>query len=238
VVNEKLMQKTVKKFGLFLMASNNGTAQEKLDDYFQSYYKLISSKKTYKTAYVDSFIKFYIEDKQNRMIFGDMKEKPEEIFPDLDSILTQPKSASIIAKKYKNKLEKARDEYGINTLCFIEKRKGPLGALLLQTYLTTELKISSFIYRAGYLDVNARVKGIKPKCNDKIAFVYDLASSGSGIQEPLDFIWKTYSSVGKYALVFLDYGREAKKRLAKHGLRLDSIYNKTEVIKKLGLSNG
>ncbi len=231
-VDDKHLLVTVRAFGEYFLNCYDNESKEHLNKYLSHFNKLIFSKKPLSRSERLKGYQFQIDCADAKIIVGNL-DGDYPIFPDLDSILSDPDSAKKIIRIFKQKLNKIVDEKNIDKLCFIDKRKGPLGALLLLSSLTSQLGINSCILRSQYLDKVAKIKGSTPMPDDRIAIIYDIANSGSGISEVAKYLYEEHSAIVKYALVFFDYKHEAKSKLRREGIQLEALLDLPTVKQEL-----
>jgi hypothetical protein len=150
---------------------------------------------------------------------------------DLDANLSDPKIASNILDGFYELYKIAKKERGINKLCFIRKRKGPLGAVLTAGGLVEKTKNPSLFYTQRHFSTDSRLNGSLLEDNDEISIIYDLAVSGSGISNCGNFLLeeakrqKLKNVKVNSAIVFCDYGRNAQDEISSSlkGAKLYSI---------------
>jgi orotate phosphoribosyltransferase len=104
------------------------------------------------------------------------------LVPILEHSLSRPKYARCLVDAFSHRLRNLRKQTGFSALCFVEKTAGPVGALALHAALVDSLGIPACIYRDNYWVGRARLTGMHPAPNERVAIVYDLCVTGDGIK--------------------------------------------------------
>jgi len=191
-----------------------------LIEFGSAYRKLLKTKKHKRTDMIQGY-PIYIYEKRSTggSILLTSSTENLKFFPDMDLIFSDPEAAKRASQEYLSKINDLKKEKRIDRLCFIEKRKGSIGSLTLQPFLTSKTKIPSVIIRASYIDNFSKIKGMYPDVGNKVTLIYDLLNFGNGIAEAAEILKERYLCNLTDAIVFFDYEREGSKE------RLRDEYN-------------
>jgi orotate phosphoribosyltransferase len=100
----------------------------------------------------------------------------------LEETLAHPAYCAQMVDAFAHHLSQLVAAHGVTHLCFVEKEFGPVGALLLFAPLVTATKLPACIFRETHLAQRSAIAGQPPQASARVAVVYDLVVSGSGIR--------------------------------------------------------
>jgi hypothetical protein len=132
----------------------------------------------------------------------------ENIFPILDSNLTDPYFSKPICDWYLNTISELKENGEINSLCFIEKEYSAVGGLAMLSQLVYKLELPSFIFRTSYWNKRAKIDGVMPTPEFKICVVFDVVYSGRMLSNVAQFLRENFGAETKAAVVFFNFGKE------------------------------
>lgn len=139
----------------------------------------------------------------------------------LDSNLCNPEGESVVLDGFKDEIESVKDD--VDAFCFIEKIKGPVGALSLLSMTKAETNHPILIYRPRHDDEESKYQGAETelKKNDNVCIIYDLAVTGGGLLEAKESIENYFSESDVKvtdAIVLCDYDlKNSENRVRKDG---------------------
>ena len=143
---------------------------------------------------------------------------------DLDSIICDKLTSRIVGDLFKNKIDEVKQKYNISKLCFIEKRYGAVGALLLLSELVKNSGCEAMIYRPRHWNTLCQIYGKRPKKGEKICLIYDLAFTGGALYDAAMYLQgKPFNAKVPSAIVLYDYGFTAREKLSTIGVSLESL---------------
>lgn len=227
ITDTKAYKKAVTNLARSMLAKNPDKREEYLLDFGENFHRMLKSKKFCSIKSIEGV------DVYSKSVSLKNVNKLSDYLPDLDYILSDPDQSREVKKRLDNELKTRLREHGIDRLCFIEKRKGPIGALLLFDYIVSTYGLPAFIYRTSYIDTLSRIKGQMPMPEENISIIYDLVDGGGGIKKPAEYLRENYLCKVPMALVLFDFGHGGKNKLAKEGINLYSLYDKSEFDKYL-----
>jgi orotate phosphoribosyltransferase len=235
VVDHDALREALSSLGRYLekQVKSPGSERESAE-VGANYRRLLKSKKRPKERSIGD-LDFYVKDEGREFIVKDIGDD-YRYFLDLDEIFAEPDKATKVIREFSGLVDEMARKYDVNKLCFVEKRKGPLGAILMMSAIIDKTKLPAFIYRSSYLDDRSRIKGATPFPGDRVEIVYDAANTGGGLKEVIEDIDKVYGAKTEVCVVLYDQmrknkdGRMAKQALSEDcGVELVSLYNKNLV---------
>jgi len=135
----------------------------------------------------------------------------------IDKNLSDPKRCKAVSNAFLKKIKEVDKRERIDKLCFVEKKKGPVGALPLLPLLVEKTGKKACIYRP-HTDHKIKFSGLPPEPGENICIVYDLVVSGDGIVDTANsikrFIKNKYPKKDVnpgYAVILGDLREESKK---------------------------
>ena len=163
---------------------------------------------------------------------GDIRvsTKTSTYMVDVDDLLSSPETLGTVKKRLYNEIDDIEDE--IEKFCFIEKRRGPVGALSLSSDLVDKYGMESMIYRPKHLNPLARVDAFETKdIGEKICIIDDVAVTGRRLRNAAEELWQVHTGNPEYAVVIADMDKGAGEELDKvgnEGVNLRSLYQNSE----------
>ena len=144
-------------------------------------------------------------------------------FINIDENLCDPNRNRKLVQAFDKRIKMYSKE--IDWLCFIEKRKGPTGAILLMAQLVYSTGIPALIFRGRHLYTPSKLQGGKPKKGDRVCLLYDLSVTGGVLREVANTLkQKPFQLNVHRAMVLCDYGYLAKENLLRENIILDYLY--------------
>lgn len=110
---------------------------------------------------------------------------------DIDEMTKESEGRKVLVDAYSRLLEKLREETGFDSLVFLEKDRGPVGALPLASAIADAVKADLYyLKRRDYCDCELCTPDlrIKPKIKKKslLVIVDDTTTTATGIKETID----------------------------------------------------
>lgn len=228
---------SVKEFALSMLADNgNGTNghangyKEHALKFAKKYRSLLQSKVEIEIA--ERGIYYISRGTEETPIFLKRISENTPWFIDTDIAFRNPKHAKELVHRFTDLIAEGVDRHQITKLCFVEKRKGPIGTLLMLSQIVADLDIPAFVYRSPYMDDLSRIKGARPQAHDVVGIVYDAANSGNGLLEVVNYLKagknRTQCKV-TFAAVVIDHQKEAVDVLREAGVELVSLIKEGEI---------
>jgi orotate phosphoribosyltransferase len=144
------------------------------------------------------------------------------VYYDLDKALADPTTAAKIVNFYEEMISDLVNECGpVQRMAFIEKRRGPVGAICLKDLLVQRTGLPAVIVRPRRRIRCATVKGIT-NFGETAIVVSDVATSGGTVLEAVDKLEaRGVRAVG--VVVFLVRDRATEQALGSRGIRLKYV---------------
>ena len=222
------MRSCIHNFASCLISLGSGNGFKDKAEAFGSLYKKILLSKKRPEISNGGPLSYYLGTPNSLLIVKNLDDK-DVVFLDTDLIFEKVPSSRSFMYKFIGMIRNAVAKHNVNRLCFIEKRKGPLGTILMVSKVVNEVGIPAFIYRTPYLENIGRIKGVKPDAADNIGIIYDAAITGGGIEEVALHLKDEFLCNVSFAAVVIDYDDGAGDRLSKIGVELMSLAKKQEL---------
>ncbi|MGI8554156.1 MAG: hypothetical protein ACR2PL_25720 [Dehalococcoidia bacterium] len=187
-------------------------------------------------------LKFFVASESDPLLGPPIADQNRHLslrmFPNLDDTVTDPSTARQVIRWYVDTIRRERDDLkahgaDIGALCFIEKPFSAVGALALLAHIVDKVGIASSIYRSGYWETNARLRGTMPAIGSNAILIYDVAIHGTVLEEAARFLRDKFSIRAVSAVVMYDFGLGASANLARSDIRLISYVERSAVDRQL-----
>jgi len=211
-----------------LISLGNGNGFKDKAGAFGALYKKILVNKKRPEISNGGLLSCYMGTKDSLLIVKSLDDK-DVMFCDIDLIFEKVTSSRAFMSDFIEMIGNSITNHNVNRLCFVEKRKGPLGTILMLSQIVNEVETPAFIYRTSYLENIGRIKGAQPGVMDNIGIIYDAAISGGGIEEVALHLQEGFGCKVSFAAVVIDYDDGAYDRLSKIGVELMSFSKKHEL---------
>lgn len=152
------------------------------------------------------------------------------VYYDLDKALANPSSAPGIAASYEEMVDDlAREAAPIHKLAFIDKSRGPVGAITLKDLLVKRTGLPAIIVRPRRRLIAATVKGSATR-GERVIVVSDVATSGGTVLEAVDKLERHGLSVAG-VVVFLARDAATERSFAGRGIPLRYVADQASLEK-------
>jgi hypothetical protein len=187
-------------------------------------------------------IKFFVASAEDPLVGPPLKDQSKDptlkMFPNLDATLSDPVTARPIMRWYLDQvldLQRAARSNGgeIQSICFIDKPYAGAGAVSAMGYLVDQLGMPGVIYRSGYWDPEARIRGTGPALGTQAILVTDVAIHGTALEEAVRFFLRRFNVMTVAALVIYDFGYDTADRLAEYNTQLVAKHTRTKLADEL-----
>jgi orotate phosphoribosyltransferase len=203
------------------LTSDNGFKQH-ATEFGRAYRNVLLAKKRPEIK-EGNFFRYY-EGTEDRPVFIKTTGDKDARFLDVDLIFSGTEASRKFMAAFVQLIAKAITKHKVTKLCFVEKRKGPLGTLLMLSEVVNRTGVPAFIYRADYMEKIGRIKGSPPLKGENIGIIYDAAFSGAGLEEVIEYIHQSFESKVCFAAVAIEYDAGANSRLLNNtGVELISL---------------
>lgn len=183
--------------------------------FFESFKETISGpSKYFMTARVDEYdgLPMGLSDCRGDIVTPGSTSK---YMVDIDSFLLDSETLSSVKEKLFDEIDKIEDE--TEKFCFIEKRRGHVGAIQLSSMVTDEYDDKeSIIYRSGHLGTHAKIDG-QIDIGEEICLVDDLSFTGKELKRTARRIKDIYGGTPRNAVVIVDMDEGAEEELKEFG---------------------
>ena len=144
------------------------------------------------------------------------------VYYDLDKALANPTTAARVVNLYEEMINDLVNESGpVQRMAFIEKRRGPVGAITLKDLLVQRTGLPAVIVRPRRRINCATVKGVA-NSGEKAIVVSDVATSGGTVLEAVDKL-ESHGIRTVGVAVFLVRDRATEQAFGDRGIRLKYI---------------
>jgi len=160
---------------------------------------------------------------------------PSYYFFDIDKLITNPESISVIAKYYQEEISRVQSNgIEIDKLAFIEKNVGTIGVLPIMSNIITMTKIPGFVVRFRKDFLIGEIKcayNQEPKEKESVLIISDVLTAGGGIIKAKNIISR-YSPNISLAITLYDREQGAKELLKKrYDIDVKSIIDSNILLK-------
>lgn len=140
--------------------------------------------------------------------------------PIIENNLANPLYCEGVVSGFVEKVDILKRECGVTHLVFIEKEIGPVGAISMMASLVKGSGLPACIYRETHWAQRAAIAGEMPTAESRVAILYDLIVSGTGICNAADVVKEISGARSLAAVVLCGYGLRRNELKTEQGQRI------------------
>lgn len=154
--------------------------------------------------------------RQFAMTWSSAQDKPEIVVSDrrarnvpiIEKNLGDPRYCRGVVDAFAANIGRMKRAFGIDRLLFIEKEVGPVGALSMMSSIVDATGLPASIYRESHWSERAAFAAGIPEPPNRIAIIYDLIVTGTGIMSAADAVKEMTGARTFAAVVLCGFGEQ------------------------------
>lgn len=126
-----------------------------------------------------------------RMVGG----KETNVFYDLDKACSDPQRMKDLDNWFVDNVKELNSQLGVDSIAFIEREDGPIGAITKKDLVSSLTGIPSFLVRPRRRALASVIKGTKSVARQKVIIVTDVTSTGHSVSKVIDLLEQRQAKV-------------------------------------------